>query len=235
MGKSWKNPKKAEVASKRGAIFSKLVKEIVVASKLGGMDPGANPRLRMAVDAAKAVSCPKDTIERAIKKGGGLLDDGKMVEELTYEGYAPHQVGVIIECQTDNRARTAPDLKSLFNKAGGNFGETGSVAWMFDRVGLIEAVKPEAVDDAEEAAINAGASDVEMEEQNCFFYTEPEELDQVRKELVKMGFEPLVCELSYRSKNRTVVTEEQKQEVLDFLEKLDDHDDTHRIHCTLGE
>ncbi|MGZ3725068.1 MAG: YebC/PmpR family DNA-binding transcriptional regulator, partial [Pseudobdellovibrio sp.] len=138
MGKGWKAAGKSENAQKKGQIFTKLAREIAVSSKIGGPDPAMNARLRMAIDAAKKMSCPNDTIERAIKKGAGLLDDGKIIEELTYEGYAPHGVGVIVECQTDNKHRTAPEMRAVFKKHDGNLGETGSVAWMFARVGEIE-------------------------------------------------------------------------------------------------
>lgn len=238
MGKQWKKDSKAEQASRRGAIFTKFVKEIQVASKLGGIDPSTNIRLRLAIDSAKAASCPKDTIEKAIKRGAGLLDDGKDIEELTYEGYGPYQVGVIVECQTDNRARTAPELRLLFTKAGGAMGESGSVGWMFDRVGLIEAQKKGPYD-MEEEAIEAGAQDVELLEdlgqdlKSVGFYSAPDELGQVRDALVQRGWDVKVAELSYKPKNTTDLTEDQKKEVYEFLNKLEDHGDTHRIHASL--
>ena len=123
MGKSWKNPFKQANAAKKGAQISKLAKEISIAAKLGGGDPDSNSRLRLAINTARAESVPKDTIERAIKKGTGQLDDGKTIDEVMYEGYGPHQVGVLVECQTDNRARTAPDIRFLFKKHNGQMGE----------------------------------------------------------------------------------------------------------------
>jgi YebC/PmpR family DNA-binding regulatory protein len=237
MGKQWKKGFKAEMASKRGAIFTKFVKEIQVAAKLGGIEPDTNIRLRLAIDSAKAASCPKDTIEKAIKRGAGLLDDGKDIEELLYEGYAPYQVGVLVECQTDNRARTAPELRLLFTKAGGNMGELGSVAWMFDRLGLIEAVRNNPVD-IEEEAIEAGANDVELNEKTeltteASFYTAPEELGLVRDQLTARGWSIKVAELSYKSKTITDLTEEQKNEVYEFLNKLEDHGDSHRVYASI--
>lgn len=235
MGKQWKAGIKAENASKKGAMLIKYVKEIQVASKLGGPDPANNMRLRLAVEAAKAVSCPKDTIERAIKRGAGLLDDGKEIEELTYEGYGPHQVGVIVECQTDNRARTAPDLRLIFSKAGGNMGETGSVSWMFDRVCLIEAVKAGEFD-PEEEAIEAGADDVERDDEDSSkysFYGAPDALGEVRDQLIARGWDIKVAELAYRPKNKTDLTEEQEAEVVAFLEKLDTNEDSYRIYATI--
>lgn len=238
MGKQWKKDSKADTASKRGAIFTKFVKEIQVASKLGGVDPSSNIRLRLAIDLAKAASCPKDTIEKAIKRGAGLLNDGKEIENLTYEGYGPHQVGVIIECQTDNRARTASDMRLIFNKGGGQLGETGAVGWMFDRIGLLEAEKKGSFD-LEEEAIEAGANDVELlEEKNegiksVAFYTASDELAMVRDVLIDRGWDIKVAELSYKPKNITDLNEEKKKEVYEFLNKLEDHDDSHRVYATV--
>ncbi len=238
MGKSWKNPFKQANAAKKGAAISKLAKEISVAAKLGGGDPDTNSRLRLAINSARAESVPKDTIERAIKKGTGQLDDGKIIEECLYEGYGPHQVGVLVECQTDNRARTAPDVRYIFKKHQGQMGEQGSVAWMFDRVGLVEGEAPSGKDlDAEEEAIEAGANEVEKvegEDALFSFYTDPDELDNVQKSLQDRGWDIKTCELSYQAKNKTVdLTEEQKQEVYEFLDALDENDDTSRIHSTL--
>jgi YebC/PmpR family DNA-binding regulatory protein len=142
MGKSWKNAGKSENAAKKGQIFTKLAREIMVATKAGGPDPAAQmPVYVWRSMMAKALSCPNDTIERAIKKGSGVLADGEIIEELTYEGYGPHGVGVIVECQTNNKHRTAPEVRTLFKSHDGALGESGSVAWMFDRVSLIEGKK----------------------------------------------------------------------------------------------
>ncbi len=239
MGKSWKNPFKEANAQKKGAQISKLAKEISVAAKLGGGDPEANSRLRLAINSAKAESVPKDTIERAIKKGTGELDDGKTIEEVMYEGYAPHQVGVLVECQTDNRARTAPDIRFIFKKHDGQMGEQGSVAWMFDRIGLVEGVPPEGKEiDPEEEAIEAGANEVEKsndDEQTLYsFYTEADEVDVVQKALTERGWEIKTAELSYKAKNKTAdLTEEQVKDVYEFMDALDENDDTARIHTTL--
>lgn len=232
MGKSWKNAGKVEKAQQKGQIFTKLAREIAVAAKAGGPDPNANARLRMAIDAAKKVSCPNDTIERAIKKGAGLLDDGKVIEELTYEGYGPHGVGVIVECQTDNKHRTAPDMRHAFKSHEGNMGETGSVAWMFDRVGLIEGTK-EGTFDPDEEAIEAGANEVYEDEGTYEFYTSADDLDAVREALTKRGWKITKGELSYKAKNITELTDEQRKDVEEFLNYLDDMDDTHRVHATI--
>lgn len=233
MGKSWKAAGKTENAQKKGMLFTKLAREISVASKTGGPDPDMNPRLRLAIDAAKKVSCPNDTIERAIKKGAGLLDDGKIIEELTYEGYGPHGVGVIVECQTDNKHRTAPEMRSVFKKHGGNLGETNSVAWMFARVGAVEATKVGKFD-LDEEAIEAGADDVSDNEDGSYeFFTSVENLDALTKALVARGWTINSSALSYRATNITAISESQRKEVESFLTALDDLDDTHKVYATL--
>lgn len=238
MGKGWKNPFKVANAAKKGAQISKLAKEISVAAKLGGGDPNMNSRLRLAINVAKAESVPKDTIERAIKKGTGQLDDGKVIEEAMYEGYGPHKVGVLVECQTDNRTRTAPDIRFIFKSHDGLMGEQGSVIWMFDKIGLVEGIAPtDRAVDAEEEAIEAGANEVETNPNDASlisFFTNPEDLDVVQKSLQERGWEIKTCEFSYKPKNKTEdLTEEQKKEVYEFLDALDENEDTARIHSTL--
>ncbi|HAG91059.1 MAG TPA: YebC/PmpR family DNA-binding transcriptional regulator [Bdellovibrionales bacterium] len=234
MGKGWKAAGKLEAAQKKGALFTKLAREITVSAKLGGPDPEANSRLKMAVNAALKVSCPKDTIERAIKKGSGQLTDGNEIEEVTYEGYGPHGVGVIVECQTDNRNRTVAEIRNIFKSNGGNMGETGAVAWMFDRVSLIQG-KHASPGDLEEEAIEAGANEVERDEEEgvVLFYGAPEDLDSIRTALIERGWDVSAAELSYKAKDQTQVSEEQKQEVFDLLSALEDNDDSHRIHATI--
>ncbi|MCX7978132.1 MAG: YebC/PmpR family DNA-binding transcriptional regulator [Bdellovibrionaceae bacterium] len=232
MGKSWKNPLKQANAAKKGLLFTKLAREIQVAAKVGGPDPNANARLRMAIDAAKAKSCPNDTIERAIKKGAGLLEDGNQIEEVTYEGYGPHGVGVIVECQTDNRHRTAPEIRNAFKKAGGNLGESGSVMWMFPRVGLIEATR-EGNFDPEEEAIEVNANEVEPADEGYAFVCALEELEAVRTALARRGWKITTAGPGYRANNYTELSEEQLKEVHEFLQTLDDMDDTHRVYATV--
>lgn len=223
---------KAANAAKKGLVFTKLAREIQVAAKSGGPDPNMNNRLRVAVEAAKAASCPNDTIERAIKKGAGLLNDGQIIEEVAYEGYGPHGVGVIVECQTDNRHRTAPEVRNAFKKHGGNMGESGSVAWMFSRVGLVEGSK-DGKFDPEEEAIEAGADNVEEAESGFAFTCSLESLGEVRDALQKRGWKIKVCEPSFKAANLTELTEEQRKDVEEFLNALDDMDDTHRVHATI--
>lgn len=233
MGKSWKAAGKTENAQKKGMLFTKLAREIAVSAKIGGADPAMNARLRMAIDAAKKVSCPNDTIERAIKKGAGLLDDGKIIEELTYEGYGPHSVGVIVECQTDNKHRTAPEMRSVFKKNGGNLGETNSVSWMFARVGEIEASKTGSFD-IDEEAIEAGADDVQKNDDGSYqFFCALESLDTVNKSLVARGWKITASSPSYKATNITTLDESQLKEVEEFLNALDDLDDTSKVFATI--
>jgi len=233
MGKSWKNAGKTETAQKKGALITKLAREIQVAAKLGGAEPNFNARLRMAIEAAKKSSVTSETIERAIKKGSGQLE-GQSIDEITYEGYGPHGVGIIVEAQSDNKNRTASEMRHLFKSHGGNMGETGSVAWMFERVSALEASK-QGQFDPEEEAIEVGANEVEKNEDHFLFYAAPEELDSVRKALEARGWKLISSELSYKAKNTTALSEDQKKEVIEFLTEMDEHDDTHRVHVTLAD
>ena len=220
-------------AQKKGARFTKLAREISVAAKLGGPDPDANSRLALAIAQARAASCPKDTIERAIRKGAGSEDETTHYEETTYEGFGPYQVGVIVECQTNNKNRTVTEIRNLFCKHGGQMSESGSVAWMFDRVGLVEGKKAH-VDDPEEEAIEAGANEVVGPNEDMYsFYGSPEDLDGIRRILQDRGWEITTAELSYQPKNITQLNKEQEAEVYKFLEALEDSDDSHRVHATL--
>lgn len=232
MGKSWKNPHKVAKAQAKGAIFTKLAREIQVAAKLGGPDPDGNARLRMAIDAAKKQQCPNDTIDRAIKKGAGLLDGANIIEEVMYEGYGPHGVGVLVECQTDNRNRTVPEIRMIFKSNEGNLGESGSVAWMFDRVAYLEGTKAGSFD-PEEEAIEAGANEVEKSEDSYIFYGAADELDSIRQALTSRGWKITSSELSFKPKNTTELSETQLKEVYEFMDELDEHDDTHRVHVTI--
>jgi YebC/PmpR family DNA-binding regulatory protein len=234
MGKGWKNPLKVQNANKKGAVISKNAKEISVAARLGGPDPAMNARLRMAIEAAKENSVPRDTIERAIKKGTGQLDDAAAIEEVMYEGFGPHQVGVLVECQTDNRARTAPDIRFLFKSNGGQMGEQGSVAWMFDRVSYVEASHEQKDIDIEGEAIEVGANDVAPATEGLTsFYGNPDDLDQLQKALQSRGWVIKTAELTYKSKNKTELNPEQLKEAHDFLDALDDNEDVARLHTTL--
>src|SRR6187402_45323 len=186
MGAQWKQKGRVQSADAKGRLFTKLAKEIIVSAKAGA-DPAGNSRLRMAIDAAKKQSMPRETLERAIKKGSGQLDDGAHFETVLYEGYAPHQVPVIVECLTDNKNRTAPNMRLLFKK--GQLGASGSVSWDFNRCGAVEATPPAAGEDAEEAAIEAGAQEVEPADDGLYrFITEATDLDVVAKALGARGW-----------------------------------------------
>lgn len=233
MGKGWKKAGKLEASQKKGAIFTKVAREIAVAAKLGGGDPEGNSRLKLAIAAAKEVSCPKDTIERAIKKGTGQLDDGAQIEEITYEGYGPHGVGILVECQTDNRTRTVSEIRNIFKSHGGNMGESGAVAWMFERVSLLQG-KKDAPYDPEEEAIEAGANEVEKEtDGTCIFYGAPEDLDAIRTALQGRKWAITAAELSFKAKDKAQLSEAQLNEVYELLEALEDNDDSHRVHATV--
>lgn len=233
MGKSWKKAGKLEASQKKGALFTKLAREVSVAAKMGGGDPEANSRLKLAIIAAREASVPKDTIERAIKKGTGQLDDGNQIEEVVYEGYGPHGVGIMVECQTDNRNRTVSEIRNVFKANGGNMGESGAVAWMFARVAMIQGKKA-GIGDPEEEAIEVGANEVEHESDTLYtFFANPEDLDAVRSALSARGWEISVAELSFKAKDHAQIDEAQKAEVVELLEALDDNDDSHRVYATI--
>jgi len=235
MGAQWKHQVRSENSAKKGAAITKFAREIQVAARMGGADPAFNSRLRLAIDAAKKASCSSDTIDRAIKKGSGQLE-GQSIDELMYEGYGPHGVGVIVEVQTDNKNRTASEVRLMFKTHEGALGETNSVAWMFDRVSMLEGSKPGSFD-PEEEAIEVGANEVEKDSgsqsDHYVFYANPEDLDMVRKGLEGRGWKVHSAELSYKAKNKTSLTGEQKAAVVAFLQELNDHEDTHKIHATL--
>ncbi|MDZ4661883.1 MAG: YebC/PmpR family DNA-binding transcriptional regulator [Pseudomonadota bacterium] len=236
MGAQWKKSAKSEASQKKGLVFTKVAREIQVAAKLGGPDIAGNHRLARAISAAKAISCPNDTIDRAIKKGSGQLGDAQ-IDEIMYEGFGPHQVGLLVDCQTDNRVRTASEIRLLFKSHGGNLGEMGSVAWMFDRVGLIEAAPPKDMqknmDYAETEALEAGANDVEKSDgENYYFYGAIEELENIRAALNTRGWKVVSSELSYKAKNLTEISPKERQEVEAFLQAVDEYDDTHKIYTS---
>jgi YebC/PmpR family DNA-binding regulatory protein len=231
MGAQWKHKGRTENAAARGRLFGKLAKEVIVAAK-GGADPETNAKLRAAVDAAKKASMPRDTLERAIKKGAGLLDGPVTYELVTYEGFAPHQVPVIVECLTDNRTRTASNVRLLFRK--GQLAAAGAVSWDFEHVGAIEASPPAAGVDAETAAIESGAQDLEPgEEGQTRFYTSSTDLDAVAKALAGAKWNVASQALVWRAKNKVVLDEHRRAEVEAFLQGLDEDDDVQNIYAAL--
>ena len=198
-----------------------------------GADPDMNPKLRLAIHQAKKASMPKETLDRAIKKGAGLSGETVNFERTTYEGFAPHQVPLIVECLTDNVNRTVAEIRVLFRK--GQLGSSGSVAWDFDHVGLIEASSDSGAD-PELAAIEAGAQDFdEADEGNTLFITEPTDLDLVSRALPEQGFTVNSASLGYRPKNPvSSLTPEQREEVEAFLEAIDNHDDVQNVYVGLA-
>jgi YebC/PmpR family DNA-binding regulatory protein len=236
MGAQWKAKHKDIAANAKGKLFGKLVKDIIIAAR-NGPDPAANARLRLVVEQARKVSMPKDTLERAIKKGAGLTGEAVHYEHVIYEGFAPHRVPVMVECLTDNVNRTAPEMRVLFRK--GQLGTSGSVSWDFDHVGIIEAEAANKDADAELAAIEAGAQDFEPadDEGVCVFLTDPTDLDLVSRALPAQGFTVLSAKLGYKPKNPVdpaSLSAEALEEVEAFLAALDEHDDVQNIFAGLG-
>ncbi|MBU6399154.1 MAG: YebC/PmpR family DNA-binding transcriptional regulator [Verrucomicrobia bacterium] len=239
MGAQWKQAGREANAQKKGQLVVKLVREIMVAAKLGGPDPDLNARLAAAVEKARKASVYRDTIERAIKKGAGQTDEKVVFELVTYEGFGPHKVPVVVECLTDNRNRTAPEIRNLFK--AGSLGQPGCVAFFFNHLGVVEATHPEPNRDAEADAIEAGAQEVEPLEpeevpagrQGARFLTGIKDLDAVSRALKAAGWTVSASEIRYLAKNFAALEPAARQEVVDFLNALDDHDDVHRVYAAL--
>ncbi len=233
MGAQWKQKGREASANAKGRVFSKIAKDIIIAAR-SGADPANNAKLRMTLEAARKASMTRDTIDRAIKKGAGLLDGGVQYDSVTYEGFAPHQVAVIVECLTENKNRTSADIRVLFRK--GQLGAGGSASWDFTRLGAIEASAPEGGADAEEAAIESGAQDLESDgEGGTVFYTEPTDLDTVSKALTERKWVVSSAKLIWKPKNPvTSLTDAQRTEVEAFLSDLDDNDDVQAVYPALG-
>ncbi len=239
MGAQWKQALREVNAQKKGKITGKLVREIMVAAKLGGPDPALNARLYAALEGARKASVTRDTIDRAIKKGSGQLDEKVTYESVTFEGFAPHRVPVVVECLTDNRNRTAPEIRVLFKD--GQLGQPGSMAFLFDHLGVVEASHSDKTRDAESDAIEAGADnvtpltgeDVPEDHQGSSFTCATTVLDAVSKALVKAGWKTIASEMRYLVKTPIELPEAQRKEVVDFLNALDDNDDVHRVYAGL--
>jgi YebC/PmpR family DNA-binding regulatory protein len=240
MGAQWKQAGRELAAQKKGQLVAKLVREIMVAAKLGGPDPDLNARLAAATEKARKASVTRDTIDRAIKKGAGLTDEKIEFENVTFEGFAPHKVPVIVECLTDNRNRLAPEIRNLFKI--GALGQPGSVAFFFDHLGVVEATHTDKARDPEGDAIEAGAQNVEALEAEetpegqigARFLTDPKELAHVSKWLATAGWKIIASEIRYIAKNSTTLPDAQRKEVTEFLHTLDDHDDVHRVYAALA-
>ena len=221
--------KKSLIDNKRGKLWSKLSKAIIVAAKMGGGDPAMNLRLRYAIDAAKAVSVPKDNIARAIKKGTGELDGGNL-EETLYEGYGPGGVAVLCEILTDNRNRTAPEIRKVFEMAEGKLGESGCVSWMFERKGLFIIPAAKVAEDAlMELALEAGADDVKRVEDNFELTCDPSVFQALVAALERAGITAEVSQISRIPTSTVDLDAETGRKVLALMEKLDDHDDVQSV------
>ena len=225
--------KKAAKDAKRGKVFTKLIKEITVAARLGGGDIKASPRLRTAVLAARSQSMPGDTIDRAIKKGTGELE-GVNYEEVTYEGYGPSGVAVLVEALTDNRNRTVADLRNIFDKCGGNLGTSGSVAWMFTKRGLL-AVDRAGIDEDRvmEVALEAGADDVTDSGDILEILTTPEQFEAVKEAIESAAITPASAEITMMPSSTTAISGKPAEQMIRLLEMLDDHDDVQRVSSNM--
>ena len=221
--------KKGAIDAKRGKMFSKLIKELTVAARIGGGDVDANARLRKAMDDAKALNMPKDTMMNAVKRGTGEIA-GAAIEDISYEGYGPGGVAVFIECQTDNKVRTVAEIRHIFSKNGGNLGETGSVAWMFQRKGTI-LIDGAAADEEKimVLALDAGAEDVSGDSEAWEVLTSPEDFTAVLDAIKAAGIEPLSAEIVMRPTNSVQVKGTTAQQVLRMMDALEDHDDVSSV------
>lgn len=239
MGAQWKQAGREANAQKKGQLVVKLVREIMVAAKLGGPDPDLNARLAAAVEKARKASVYRDTIERAIKKGAGIGDEKIEYELVTYEGFTPHKVPVVVECLTDNRNRTAPEIRKIFQ--AGSLGQPGAVSFFFNHLGVVEATHTDANRDVDSDAIEAGAQEVEPLEaeetpagtKGARFITEIKDLDAVSKSLKAAGWNVIASEIRYLAKNFPELSDSARKEVTDFLNTLDDHDDVHRVYAAI--
>ena len=222
--------KKGAADAKRGKVFTKMIKEITVAAKMGGADPLGNPRLRTAIDKAKAENMPKDNIERAIKKGSGDMD-GVVYEETTYEGYGPGGAAVLVEVMTDNRNRTVSDVRSIFSKCNGNMGEAGCVSWIFSKKGLIVFSKQNDFDKLFEAALEAGADDVVDEDEQIEVLTDPSSFIEVREALEKAGLKYESAEVTMIPQTMVKLEGKQAESMLKLMDRLEDNDDVQNVYA----
>ncbi len=229
----WSQIKRQKGAAdiKRGNLFTKMTRELMIAAKQGGPDPEANFRLRLAMDRARAVNMPKDSIQRAIDRatGGG---EGAQLESIVYEGYGPGGVSIMVEATTDNRNRTASEVRSAFTKHGGKLGESGSVQWLFEQKGVIEIdATGSKADDVELAAIDAGAEDVQQDRDLVSVYTTPRDFERVKKALEASGVRPASAELSMRATSTVQVDGDTARKLIRLVESLEELDDVQAVHA----
>lgn len=222
--------KKAVLDAKKGKIFTKLIKELTIAAREGGGDPAGNPRLRLAIDNAKSQNMPQDNIDRAIKKATGELE-GVTYHELTYEGYAPAGVAILVEVATDNKNRTVAEVRHIFSKNGGSLGENGSVAWMFDRKGIITIPRQgKKEDEIMEIILDAGADDLTTEEEFYEIQTSVESFESVRRALIEKKLTVENASLQWIAKNTIEVKGEDAEKVMKLIEALEDNDDVQNVY-----
>jgi YebC/PmpR family DNA-binding regulatory protein len=223
--------KKGATDAKRGKLFTKFIKEITVAARTGGGDPDANARLRKAILDAKAGNMPNDTIDRAVRRGTGA-EEGVTYDEITYEGYGPGGVAMLIEAMTDNRNRTVAEIRHIFSKNGGNLGESGSVGWLFEKKGYIvvdKAAKPE--EELFDIAIEAGADDLRDDEDNFEIITSPEKFEGVQSAIKSAGIEPQLAEVSMVPQTYVKLEGGSAQTMLRLMEAMEDHDDVQKVYA----
>jgi len=221
--------KKGAADAKRGRVFTKIIKEITVAARVGGGDPNGNPRLRTVVAAAKAANMPKDNIDKAIKKGTGELP-GVSYEEVSYEGYGPGGVAVFVQAVTDNRNRTLPEIRHLFSKYGGNLGESNCVAWMFEKKGYIVVPKSGVAEEALlDLVLESGGDDVREDGTNWEVLSAPERLEQVREAIAAKSIGVSTAEVSMVPKNTVKLEGKKAQQVLSMMEGLEEHEDVQNV------
>ena len=242
MGRQWLHAKREVAGLKKGQVVGKLVREIMIAAKIGGGDPAGNARLAAIIEKARKASVTREAIERAIKKGAGIGGEKLELEHVVFEGYAPRKVPVIVEVLTDNKNRTAPEIRVLFKR--GQLGAPGSNKFLFDHVGLVEAFHADPAADIEAAAIEAGAqdfqplthaddSDIPENAGGARFVTAPPDLHSVTKWLGENGWTIVTSELGYLAKNFPELSEEEREQVGEFLQSLEDHDDVHRVWAAM--
>ena len=228
----WANIKHKKAANdkKRGKLWSKLIREVTVAAKEGGGDLDSNPRLRLAVDTAQAANMPKDTIDRAVKRGAGGAE-GEDYEEIRYEGYGPGGTAVMVDCMTDNRNRTASEVRHAFTKHGGNLGTDGSVAYLFVKRGIISYAEGADEDAVMEAALEAGAEDVVANDDSSIdVYTSPEDFSDVRQAMVDAGLEPLNAEVTFEASTSAELDQDAAEKLLRMVDTLEDLDDVQEVY-----
>jgi YebC/PmpR family DNA-binding regulatory protein len=223
--------KKAATDAKRGKAFTKIIRELTIAARTGGGDPITNPRLRTAISAAKNENMPNDNIERAIQRGTGQLE-GEMLEEVTYEGYGPGGVGMLVQVVTGNRNRAASEIRHMFSKNGGNMAETGAVNWMFHRKGDISVPKDAADEDKMMGIVlDAGADDLRDDGSFWEVVTPPEKMEKVRDALVAGGITPASAEVAFVPQNYVKLTGQQAQQMLRMMETMEEHDDVQHVYA----